>query len=94
MISRDDVKRFKPDPQPLLLAAEQVGERPEACAYIGEAPYDIQAGVASGIYTLAVPSGTWSPESLLACSPDRMVGSFSELAGWLCPAGTDWGKKE
>jgi pyrophosphatase PpaX len=86
MISRDDVTRFKPDPQPLHLAAEQVGQAGEDCAYIGEAPYDIQAGVASGIYTVAVPSGTWSPESLAACDPNRMIGAFSELMDLLKPA--------
>ena len=83
MISRDDVTRFKPDPQPLLLAAKEVGEAEADCAYIGEAPYDIQAGVASGIFTVAVPSGTWSKQSLKDCHPDQMIEEFSDLRKWL-----------
>lgn len=86
MISRDDVTRFKPDPQPLLLAAAQVAEETGDCAYIGEAPYDIQAGVASGIFTIAVPSGTWSRQSLAECCPDQMIDVFSDLTEYLQPA--------
>lgn len=93
MISRDDVTRFKPDPQPLLLAAEEVNTHPDRCAYIGEAPYDIQAGVASGIFTVAVPSGTWSIESLLECRPDAFIGEFSELEALLCPGADEEEKK-
>lgn len=79
LISRDDVTRFKPDPEPLQKAAELVGCRPEECVYIGESPFDIQAGVAAGVYTVAVPSGNWSPESLLECKPQLFIRDIQEL---------------
>ncbi|WP_298017536.1 HAD family hydrolase [uncultured Dysosmobacter sp.] len=79
LISRDDVEHFKPDPEPLLKAAALVGQRPADCVYIGESPFDIQAGVAAGVYTVAVPSGNWPLESLLECSPHRHIMDIQEL---------------
>lgn len=79
LISRDDVERFKPDPEPLLKAAELVGLPPEKCVYIGESPFDIQAGVAAGVFVVAVASGNWSVQSLLDCHPDILVDDISEL---------------
>lgn len=79
LISRDDVEKFKPDPEPLAKAARLLGLRPEKCVYIGESPFDIQAGVASGVFVVAVASGNWSVQSLLDCHPDVLVDDISEL---------------
>ena len=81
IISRDDVQQFKPHPEPLLKAAALVGQPVERCAYIGESPFDIQAGVASGVFTVAVPSGTWSRGSLVRQHPHAVIGQISELTG-------------
>lgn len=79
LISRDDVTRFKPDPEPLFNAMKLIGREPSECVYIGESPYDIQAGVASGAYIAAVASGNWSVQSLLDCDPDVLLDDISEL---------------
>ena len=79
LISRDDVEHFKPDPEPLIKAAALVDEQIEDCIYIGESPFDIQAGVASKAFTVAVPSGNWSPESLKECNPDKYIEDIQEM---------------
>lgn len=79
LISRDDVEKFKPDPEPLLKAARLLNLKPEECVYIGESPFDIQAGVAAGVFVVAVGSGNWSIQSLLDCNPDVLVDDISEL---------------
>ena len=79
LVSRDDVTRFKPDPEPLEIAMKLIGKKPEECAYIGESPFDIDAGVTSGAYVVAVASGNWSAESLLKCKPDVILDDISEL---------------
>ena len=79
MVSRDDVTRFKPDPEPILKGAAACGMNPEDCVYIGESPFDIKAGVAAGVYTVAVPSGNWSLDSLMEQSPDCVVNEIKEL---------------
>lgn len=79
LISRDDVTHFKPDSEPLVKAMDLIGLRPEECVYIGESPFDIQAGVQSGAFVAAVASGNWSKESLLECMPDVLLSDISEL---------------
>ncbi len=79
MVTRDDVTKFKPDPEPLLKAMSLVERSPEECVYIGESPFDIEAGVSSGAYVAAVPSGNWSVESLLDRCPDALLTDISEL---------------
>lgn len=79
MISRDDVVRFKPNPEPILLAAQLVGIAVEQCVYVGESPYDIRAGVAADVYVAAVASGGYPEETLLACDPDLLLNDISEL---------------
>lgn len=79
MITRDDVVNFKPNPEPILLAAQLVGMAVDQCVYVGESPYDIEAGVAAGVYVAAVASGGYPAESLLACKPDLLLNDISEL---------------
>lgn len=87
MISRDDVVRFKPNPEPVLLAAQLVGVATEQCVYVGESPYDIRAGVAAGVCVAAVASGGYPEEILLACGPDLLLKDISELTALF--AGTE-----
>ena len=89
MISRDDVLHFKPNPEPLLLAVQLVGVPPEACLYIGESPFDIQAGVDAGVFVAAVASGNWTKESLLSLKPDVFLDDISELTTLFCSADSD-----
>ena len=79
LISRDDAEKFKPDPEPLLKAMKLLGLPPEACVYIGESPFDIEAGVASGAFVVGVASGNWSAQSLVEQCPDVLADDISEL---------------
>lgn len=80
MVTRDDVVCFKPDPEPILKGAIACGCSRDDCVYIGESPFDIEAGVAAGIYTVAVPSGNWSLKSLEEKNPDCVIKDIRELS--------------
>lgn len=54
LISADDVTRGKPDPQPYLLAARELGVDPERCVVIEDAPAGVTAGKAAGMTVFAV----------------------------------------
>lgn len=57
LISRDD-GIFKPDPQPLLLACQNLGVHQTADAWmVGDGRYDIEAGVAAGMKTVWISHG-------------------------------------
>ncbi len=50
-VSGDTVGVAKPDPKPMLYAAERIGIAPEHCIYVGDAERDIQAGRVVGMKT-------------------------------------------
>ena len=49
VISGDTLKARKPDPAPLLYAAERLGLAPAQCIYIGDAERDVLAARAAGM---------------------------------------------
>src|ERR1700730_12012677 len=54
LITADDVKRGKPNPEAYLLAAARLGVRPENCVVIEDAPAGIRAAHAAGMRVVAV----------------------------------------
>jgi pyrophosphatase PpaX len=80
LVGGDETERHKPDPQPLLVAAERMGVAPEACAYVGDSPFDVRAARAAGMGALAV---TWGRihdrEKLEREEPDAIVETAEEL---------------
>ncbi|GGG48818.1 phosphoglycolate phosphatase 2 [Pseudohongiella nitratireducens] len=57
LICPDHVKTRKPSPEPLLLAARQLGLQPQQCIYVGDHQRDIQAGHAADMKTVAAGYG-------------------------------------
>ena len=53
----DQVTRTKPDPEPLLLACQQMGVDPKKTVYVGDHERDIIAGRAAGMITVAALYG-------------------------------------
>ncbi|AYN42277.1 HAD family hydrolase [Streptomyces dangxiongensis] len=54
LVSADDVTRGKPDPEPYLLAARQLGVDPARCVVFEDAPAGLRAGRAAGMTTVAL----------------------------------------
>ncbi len=80
VVGGDETERQKPDPEPVLLALERLGARREEAAYVGDSPFDMAAGNAAGVYTVAV---TWGRihgrEKLESERPDAVVDTAEEL---------------
>src|SRR2546423_5932535 len=84
IVGGDETDRHKPDPAPLLLALERLGARPNGTAYVGDAPFDVQAAKAAGLYSIAVTwGGIHARERLEAEHPDAIVNTAEELYGVL-----------
>jgi len=80
IVTADDVERHKPDPEPLLVALSELGcESPGAAMYVGDSPFDMAAGRAAGMVTVAVAWGPHDEEALARHSPDFTLGKPSEL---------------
>jgi pyrophosphatase PpaX len=83
VVCADDVKNFKPHPEPVLLSLAALDRAPGEAIMIGDSSADILAGKAAGTATaLFMPSAHFSfhrPESLRAAEPDHIFASHREL---------------
>lgn len=85
VVSGDTLPIAKPDPAPILLAAEQLKVSPEHCWYVGDAERDIIAGRAAGMKTFLAEWGyigqndapdTWKADVHLA-KPEHILSYLS-----------------
>ena len=84
VVGGDETERHKPDPEPLLLALERLGVSADDAAYVGDAPFDVKAAKAAGLFSVAVTwGGIHARERLAAEEPDALVGTAEELYGVL-----------
>jgi pyrophosphatase PpaX len=84
VVGGDETERHKPDPQPLLLGLERLDARPEEAAYVGDAPFDIKAAKAAGLFAVGVTwGGIHARERLEAEEPDALIDTPEELLGHL-----------
>jgi pyrophosphatase PpaX len=84
VVGGDETERHKPDPEPLQLALERLGASPEEAAYVGDAPFDVMAAKAAGLFSVAVAwGGIHARERLAAEEPDALVETPEELHGVL-----------
>ena len=84
IVGGDETERHKPDPAPLLLAAERLNVDPKTCAYVGDSPFDIRAAKAARMHAIAVTwGGIHDTAKLLAEGPDAIVDTAEELYGVL-----------
>jgi pyrophosphatase PpaX len=80
VVTADMTDRHKPDPAPVLKALDLLESEPAAAAFVGDSPYDIAAGKAAGVFTVAVSWGKIHPEErLLEAGADVLVHSPKEL---------------
>ena len=79
MIGSDDCATHKPDPGPVLLGCERLGLDPSTCLYVGDSPYDLQAGRGAGCDTAAALWGMFPADVLRAEQPTWELGKIEEL---------------
>ena len=82
LVGADDCPKSKPDPDPIVRGAELLGLAPEECIYLGDSPYDMQAGIAAGCTTAAALWGMFPAEQLMAYGPAASFESFESFAAW------------
>lgn len=79
MVTAFDVKHGKPHPEPYLMALEKGGFKAEEAIVIENAPLGVQAGVAAGIYTIAVNTGPLDNQVLLDAGANVLFPSMQAL---------------
>jgi pyrophosphatase PpaX len=80
VVTTDDTDNHKPHPEPVWHALEALGSQPGEAAFVGDSPFDVQAGKAAGVFTVGVSWGKIHPaERLLDLGADTIVHSPDEL---------------
>ena len=79
MITSDDVRVGKPDPEPYLKGAALLGFAPSECVVFEDAPAGIRAGKAAGARVLALPT-TEHENELTSAGADWILPGYSHLS--------------
>ncbi len=57
--SADEVEASKPDPDVVNAALAELNLPPDRVAFLGDTPYDVEAGLRAGVTVIGVRSGGW-----------------------------------
>ena len=80
MVTAFDVKYGKPNPEPYLIGLKKAGIEPNEAVVVENAPLGVKAGVAAGIFTIAVNTGPLPDSALLDEGANLLFGSMQELS--------------
>jgi len=69
----EDVRRHKPDPEPVVLALHRLGIAPRDALMVGDSGEDISAGRGAGAATAAALWGAMRVEEVLRAQPDHRL---------------------
>lgn len=84
LISRNDVKKLKPDPEGLILAFEGCSSSSDLSFFLGDMPVDIIAGTRAGVKTIGLTTGLVNKDILQEySSPTIIVDSLKEASDWI-----------
>ncbi len=82
IVTRDDVSRGKPDPEPYLTAAAGLGVPPAACLALEDSHTGVRAAHAAGMRVVMVPD-LLQPTAEMHQKAHRIVRSLHEVIGIL-----------
>jgi pyrophosphatase PpaX len=83
LVASDSTTKHKPEPEPVLLALEQLGSTPADAIYVGDSPYDMQAARAAGVHALGVTWGAFTIDTLQEAGADAVIEHASSLAPYV-----------
>ena len=79
----DDTPRLKPDPLPLLVAAQNMRVDPLRVLMIGDSSNDVQAARAAGFQIICTSYGYNHGEDIRRYGPDAVIDSMVELENYI-----------
>ena len=83
IVTSDEPVPHKPDPAPIRLALERLGSAAEGAAYVGDSVWDMRAGHAAGVTTVAALWGPFSERELAIERPHIMLDAIEDIIGYV-----------
>ncbi len=78
IISFEDVKKHKPDPEGIFMALESMNIKPHDAMMVGDTYVDVEAGKNAGTTTVGITHGIRGDE-VKTSNPDYLISSLPEL---------------
>jgi len=82
VVTGDDVTHQKPHPEGVLLVAQALGIAPQHCLYVGDAAFDIEAGRAAQMFTIAAGWNEFQGQTLRDSKPDAWAKHPQDILEW------------
>jgi len=81
VLTASDTVKFKPDPEPVYIILEKLGKKPGESMFVGDTVHDIEAGLASGLFTVLVDWSYALPREMRegAPAPDAIIEKMEDL---------------
>ena len=79
VVAGDTLEKKKPDPAPLLYAAERMGVAPADCMMVGDSISDVTAARAAGFQIVCMPYGYNHGDDIRDAKPDAVIDSLAHL---------------
>nr|WP_263324884.1 pyrophosphatase PpaX [Neobacillus sp. Marseille-Q6967] len=79
MVAYDHVKKVKPDPEPIMLALEKLGSKPEEAMMVGDNFHDILAGKNAGTKAVGVAWSIKGRDYIAKYEPDYILENMKDL---------------
>jgi phosphoglycolate phosphatase len=79
IVAGDTLPKKKPDPLPLLYAAENLGVAPSAALMVGDSQSDVKAARAAGFQIVCMSYGYNHGEDIRNYHPDAVIDSLTEI---------------
>jgi pyrophosphatase PpaX len=79
LVTSDQTELHKPHPEPIHEALRRLGRDASGACYVGDSPFDMQAGLAAGVAAIGVSWGAFTDDELRAERPLAVVSTVAEL---------------
>ena len=79
IVDGSHVKHAKPEPDLLLMAADQLNADPRRTWYVGDSTFDMEAAVAAGMHPIGVTTGSANAEALRLAGGAEVVQSLRDI---------------
>lgn len=89
IVTGQDVKQHKPDPEGIYRAMEQMNTSPQETLVVGDAGADILAGKSAGTFTALARWADVEPAYDLPSQPDFTFSIVQQLRAFLLPEAED-----
>jgi len=79
LVSQDDVKHRKPDPEPVLKACGKLKVKPENCMMVGDHVFDMMAAKEAGCFPVGVLTGVGKEDELRKAGAGFVIKNLKGL---------------